>query len=156
MSTGPNPESRNTPAGSPPERASPPSARAANRDEQRAIIAAEMERTAFQKKAVSRLPASEVLEFAIAFFNERGYRAGHTGRPNQVFVMGAREGLLPRVTGGVTARDNVGKPGTTLVTLDAVGEKLGPTMAEFHRALRAQRQASRAEKQTAPESPSGP
>ncbi len=99
----------------------------------------EMRRTAFQKKSVSRLPPAEVLDLAIAFFAERGYRAGRTGRPNQVFVMGKAEGGLPRVTGEVFARADVGKPGTTLVTLDAVGERLGPTMAEFARHLRAQR-----------------
>ena len=102
----------------------------------------EMRRTAFQKKAVSRLPPAEVLDLAIAFFAERGYRAGRTGRPNQVFVMGKAEGGLPRVTGEVAARADVGKPGTTLVTMDAVGERLGPTMAEFARHLRAQRRPS--------------
>jgi hypothetical protein len=107
----------------------------------------ELKRTAYQKKAVSRLPANEVLELAIAFFKERGYRAARTGRPNQVFVMGKAEGGLPRVTGEVAARADVGKPGTTLVTLDAAGERLGPTMAEFHAYLRAQRRpAQRADK----------
>ncbi|MDP9470008.1 MAG: hypothetical protein M3Q71_04985 [Chloroflexota bacterium] len=99
----------------------------------------ELKRTAYQKKAVSRLPAAEVLDLAIAFFAARGYRAGRTGRPNQVFVMGKAEGRLPRVTGEVSARADVGKPGTTLVTMDAVGEQLGPTMAEFHRSLRSRR-----------------
>ena len=99
----------------------------------------EMRRTAFQKKAVSRLPAAAVLDLAIAFFRERGYRAGRTGRPNQVFVMGKAEGGLPRVTGEVFARADVGKPGVTLVTLDAVGERLGPAMEAFYRHLRAQR-----------------
>ncbi len=99
----------------------------------------ELKRTAFQKKAVSRLPAAEVLDLAIAFFTERGYRAGRTGRPHQVFVMGKGEGLLPRVTGEISARADVGRPGVTLVTLDAAGEKLGPTMAEFYQHLRAAR-----------------
>jgi len=99
----------------------------------------ELRRTAYQKKSVSRLPASEVLDLAIAFFRERGYRAGRTGRPNQVFVMGKAEGALPRVTGEVFARADVGKPGVTLVTLDAAGERLGPAMAEFAGALRARR-----------------
>jgi hypothetical protein len=97
----------------------------------------ELSRTAFQKKAVSKLPPDAVLDFAIAFFKERGYRAGRTGRPNQVFVMGGAEGILPRVTGEIAARPNVGKAGTTLVTLDAAGERLGPAMAEFQKALRA-------------------
>jgi hypothetical protein len=97
----------------------------------------ELRRTAFQRKAVSRLRADEVLELAIAFFTERGYRAGRTGRPNQVFVMGKREGILPRVTGEISARADVGRPGVTLVTLDAAGERLGPAMEEFYRHLRA-------------------
>src|SRR5262245_9395450 len=36
----------------------------------------ELQRTAFQKKAVSRLSAAAVLDLAIACFTERGYRAG--------------------------------------------------------------------------------
>jgi hypothetical protein len=97
----------------------------------------ELARTAFQKKAVSKLPPNEVLDFAISFFKEKGYKAARTGRPNQVFVMGGREGLLPRVTGEVTARQDVGKAGTALVTLDAAGERLGQIMGEFQKALRA-------------------
>jgi hypothetical protein len=108
--------------------------------EAREALNQEMKRTAFQKKAVSRLPATEVLDLAIAFFKERGYRAARTGRPNQVFVMGGREGTLPRVTGEVAARADVGRPGVTLVTLDAAGEQLGPVMAEFYQALRVRRQ----------------
>jgi hypothetical protein len=96
----------------------------------------ELKRTVYQKKAVSKLPPGEVLDLAIAFFQERGYRAGRTGRPNQVFVMGGAEGGLPRVTGEVTARPDVGKAGTTLVTMDAAGERLGPAMREFHASLR--------------------
>ncbi len=99
----------------------------------------DLKRTAYQKKAVSRLAAAEILDRAVAFFTERGYRAGRTGRPNQVYVMGKAEGGLPRVTGEVSARADVGKPGTTLVTMDAVGERLGPAMAEFHRSLRPRR-----------------
>lgn len=96
----------------------------------------ELRRTAYQKKAVSRLPATEVLQLATAFFTERGYRAGRTGRPNQIFIMGKAEGNLPRVTGEISARADVGRPGVTLVTLDAAGERLGPAMAEFHQHLR--------------------
>ena len=96
----------------------------------------EIQRTAFQRKVVSRLPAEEVLRLAAAFFEARGYRTGRTGRPGQVFVMGKAEGALPRVTGEVEARADVGKPGTTLVTLNAAGERLGPAMAEFARQLR--------------------
>jgi hypothetical protein len=97
----------------------------------------ELKRTAFQKKAVSRMRPNEVLDLAVSFFAERGYRAGRTGRPNQVFVMGKAEGILPRVTGEVFARSDVGKPGVTLVTLDAAGERLGPTMEAFYQHLRA-------------------
>src|SRR3954471_10449621 len=97
----------------------------------------ELQRTAFQKKAVSRLGAAAVLDLAVAFFTERGYKAGRTGRPNQIFIMGKAEGILPRVTGEISARADVGKPGTTLVTLDAAGERLGPLMAEFYKHLRA-------------------
>lgn len=96
----------------------------------------EMQRTAYQKKAVSKLPSTEVLDLAIAFFKERGYRAGKTGRPNQIFVMGGPEGGIPRVTGEISARADVGKPGTTLVTLDGFGERLGKVMAEFNLELR--------------------
>ncbi len=103
---------------------------------------AEVKQTAYQKKAVSRLPPGEVLELAVAFFQERGYRSGKTGRPNHVFVMGGKEGGLPRVTGEISARQDVGKAGTTLVTLDAFGERLGPAMAAFHVALRQRRQAA--------------
>ena len=100
----------------------------------------ELQRTAYQKKAVSRLPSAQVLDLAVSFFNERGYRAGRTGKPNQVFIMGNAEGALPRVTGEVSARADVGRPGVTLVTLDAAGERLGPAMAEFHQHLRSLRQ----------------
>ena len=101
----------------------------------------ELKRTAYQRKAVSRLRPAAVLDLAIAFFTERGYRAGRTGRPNQVFVMGKAEGGLPRVTGEISARADVGRPGVTLVTMDAAGERLGPAMAEFYGHLRAQRKA---------------
>jgi len=102
----------------------------------------EMRRTAYQKKAVSKLPPDAVLDLAIAFFKERGYRAGRAARPNQIFIMGGKEGILPRVTGEIAARPNVGKSGTTLVTLDAAGERLGPAMAEFQQTLRAAGRAS--------------
>lgn len=98
----------------------------------------EMRRTAVQKKAVSKLPPDGVLAFAIEFFVARGYKAGRTGRPNQAFIMGSREGGLPRVTGEIAARADVGKPGTTLVTVDAIGERLGPLATEFLTALRAE------------------
>jgi hypothetical protein len=108
----------------------------------RAALEAEMRQTAFQRKAVSRLPAADVLNLAIAFFGQRGYRAGRTGRPNQVFVMGGREGALPRVTGEIAARADVGRPGVTLVTMDGFGERLGPAMEAFYQELRARRKSA--------------
>lgn len=105
----------------------------------RDAIAAEMRRTAYQKKAVSRMTASETLDFAITFFTDRGYRSGRTGRPNQAFVMGGREGLLPRVTAEIKVQQDVGKGKVTMVTMDATGELLGKAMEEFAQALRAQR-----------------
>ena len=102
-----------------------------------AAVNAEMKRTAVQKKAVSKLPPKDVLAFAIQFFKARGYRAAATGRPNVMFVMRPAEGALPRVTGEIAARADVGKPGTTLVTLDAIGERLGPAMNDFIKELRA-------------------
>lgn len=109
--------------------------------DEREIIELEMQQTAFQRKAVSRLPAQEVLRLATSFFKERGYRSGPTGRPNHVFVMGGREGAIPRVTGEIAARADVGRPGVTLVTLDAFGEHLGPAMEAFYQELRRRRQA---------------
>ena len=103
---------------------------------------AELKRTAFQKKAVSKLPPEEVLDLAIEFFKAHGYRSARTGRPNQAFVMGGREGILPRVTGEIIAREDVGKAGNTLITLDAAGEKLGQTMSEFYQELRRRRKST--------------
>jgi hypothetical protein len=102
-------------------------------------IAAEMRRTAYQKKAVARMTANEVLDFAIEFFKERGYRAGRTGRPNQAFVMGGKEGALPRVTGEIKVQSDVGKARVTMVTMDATGAMLGQAMEAFHKALRSKR-----------------
>lgn len=107
-----------------------------------------MNRTAFQRKAVSRLPASEVLTLAMEFFKARGYRSGKTGRPGQIFVLGGREGLLPRVTGEVSARSDVGRPGVTLVTIDGFGEQLGQAMGAFHLELRNRRKVIREDSST--------
>ena len=107
-------------------------------------INAELKRTAFQKKAVVKFDAAKVMELARAYFPERGYRATVTGRPGHLLVMGGAEGLLPRVTGEIAARQNVGKPGTTLVTVDAAGERLGPEMKAFLAWLRAESKARNA------------
>lgn len=96
----------------------------------------EMRRTAYQKKAVSRLPAKDVLEYAVTWFKDHGYRAGLTGRPNQMFIMGGKEGLLPRVTGEIKVQSNVGKGHVTMVTMDSTGEQLHEVMAAFHKSLR--------------------
>lgn len=110
-------------------------------------INAELKRTAFQKKAVVKMSSSDVLDLARSYFPERGYRANVTGRPGYLLVMGKAEGILPRVTGEVSARQNVGKPGTTLVTVDAAGEKLGPEMKAFLAWLRAENKARNAKTQ---------
>lgn len=88
---------------------------------------------------------------AIAYFKERGYRAGKAARPDQIFVMGGAEGALPRVTGEVAARADVGRAGTTLVTLDGFGERLGPAMEAFTKELRALSKARRAASVKPPE-----
>ena len=52
---------------------------------------AEMQRTAFQKKAIVKLAPSQALAFAQAFLAERGYKAGAAAPTGQVFVMGKAE-----------------------------------------------------------------
>ena len=109
-----------------------------------AEINAELKRTAFQKKAVVKLTTAEVLDLAKGYFPEHGYRASLTGRPGYLLVMGKAEGALPRVTGEISARQDVGKAGTTLVTVDAAGERLGPEMKAFLAWLRAESKARNA------------
>lgn len=100
-----------------------------------------MRRTAFQKSAVLKIPPVEALQYATTFLKQRGYRAGPAGRPNQIFVLGGPEGNLPRVTGEIGARANVGRTGTTLLTVDGCGERLGPTLKELLAAIRAESKA---------------
>jgi hypothetical protein len=107
--------------------------------ERRREMTAEMERTAFQRKAVSRRPARETLDDAIEFFKERGYRAGLSARPNQIYIMGGREGKIPRVNGDIRAQENVGKGKVTMLTLNGFGERLSKVMAEYVEHLRTQR-----------------
>lgn len=102
-------------------------------------IRAEMRRTVYQKKAVSKLSPKATLDYAVSFFKEHGYRAGLTGRPNQMFIMGGKEGILPRVTGEIKLQLDVGKGKATMVTMDATGEKLHEVMKEFHQSLRQQK-----------------
>jgi hypothetical protein len=106
---------------------------------QRAVLDAEMERTAFLRKAVTRKPVDEALDDAIAFFKARGYRSGRTGRPRQIFIMGGREGILPRVTAEILAQANVGKAKTTLLTISGFGEELSRHLQAYTDHLRAQR-----------------
>ena len=104
--------------------------------DERSRITAEMARTAFQRKVVARAPAAEVLDRAVAFFRERGYRSDRTGRPNQVYVMGGREGMLPRVTAEIMVQGNVGKAKATMVTISGFGEQLSQHLADFAASLR--------------------
>jgi hypothetical protein len=110
--------------------------------ERRAALNAEMERTAFLKKAVSRKSADEALEEAIAFFKARGYRAGRTGRPRQMYIMGGRDGILPRVTAEIMAQPNVGKGKVTMLTISGFGEELGKHLQAYVDHLRSQRRES--------------
>jgi hypothetical protein len=104
--------------------------------DERIRITAEMARTTFQKKAVARQEASALLDDAVAFFTERGYRSGRTGRPNQVYVMGGREGVLPRVTAEILVQPNVGKGKVTMVTISGFGEQLSTHLADYAAHLR--------------------
>lgn len=107
--------------------------------DERMRITAEMARTAYQKKVVARAEASAVLDGAVAFFRARGYRSDRTGRPNQVYVMGGREGVLPRVTAEILVQPNVGKAKVTMVTISGFGEQLGAVLAEYAASLRPSR-----------------
>jgi hypothetical protein len=106
--------------------------------DERTRVTEEMNRTAFQRKAVARQPAPAVMDDAVAFFTERGYRSGKTGRPNQVFVMGGREGALPRVTAEILVQPNVGKGKVTMVTISGFGEDLSKHLADYATHLRQQ------------------
>lgn len=111
----------------------------------RARFNAEMERTAFNRKAVSRVASAEVFTAAGAWFAARGYRVMPSGRPNQIFIMGGPEGALPRVNGDILAVANVGKGKVTMLTFNAVGERLSRHMAGFVDELRAQARTARRE-----------
>lgn len=112
-------------------------------DNSRARFNAEMERTAFHKKAVSRAPTADVFDIAREWFTAKGYRVLPSGRPNQLYVMGGAEGPLPRVNGDILAISNVGKGKVTMLTFNAVGENLSQHMAAFVDELRAQAKAAR-------------
>lgn len=106
-------------------------------------MAQEMQRTAFLKKAVSAKPVNETLDDAIAFFKSHGYRSSRTGRPNQIFVMGGREGALPRVNAEILAQGNVGKGKTTLLTISGFGERLSKELQAYIGYLAEQRREMR-------------
>ncbi|MCM8745604.1 hypothetical protein NET03_03575 [Thermomicrobium sp. CFH 73360] len=108
----------------------------------RETLTAEMTQTAFQRRVVTHLNPDEVLERAIAFFSTRGYRAGRTGRPNQVYVIGKREGVLPRVTAEILVQPNVGRRRATLVTVSGFGPQLREHLAAFVQELRRERRLS--------------
>jgi hypothetical protein len=107
--------------------------------ERRKQMTAEMERTAFQRKAVSKQPAHETLADAVEFFKGRGYRSGFSARPNQIYIMGGKEGMIPRVNGDIRAQENVGKGKVTMLTLNGFGENLSAIMGEYVEHLRKQR-----------------
>jgi hypothetical protein len=110
--------------------------------ERRKQMTAEMERTAFQRKAVSRKTANETLADAVEFFKERGYRSGFSARPLQIYIMGGREGIIPRVNGDIRAQENVGKGKVTMLTLNGFGENLSKVMEEYVEFLRSQRKST--------------
>lgn len=110
--------------------------------DERARFTAEMARTTFQRKVVSREPPPAVLDEAIRYFSEIGYRAGRSGRPNQAYVIGGREGLLPRVTAEILVQPGVGRAGTTLVTISGFGEQLSDHLKAFAVHLRARKPAT--------------
>uniref|UniRef100_A0A831TAB6 Uncharacterized protein n=1 Tax=Thermorudis peleae TaxID=1382356 RepID=A0A831TAB6_9BACT len=106
---------------------------------EREALSDEMARTAFQRKVVTPAAAEDVLADAIEFFRARGYRAGRTGRPNQVYVLGGREGILPRVTAEISIQPNVGKARATLVTISGFGPRLQEHLRAFAEHVRAKR-----------------
>lgn len=110
---------------------------------QREAMNAEMERTRFQRKIVATGSLNEVIEDATVFFKERGYRSGRTGRPNQVFVMGGREGNAARVNAEILIQVNVGKNHATMVTISGFGEELSKHLADYALHLRAKAREAR-------------
>jgi len=105
----------------------------------RQAVNAEMARTAFQRKVVTRTDPEEVLTEALDFFRSRGYRAGRTGRPNHVYVLGGREGILPRVTAEISVQPNVGRGRVSVVTISGFGPRLQVHLQAFAEHVRARR-----------------
>lgn len=108
---------------------------------------AELERTSFQRKAVSYSDLPETADHAIEYFKARGYRAGRTGRPNQVYVRGGREGLLPVVHAELLIQTNVGRGNVTMVTISGAGEKLSSVLQEYVDELREEGRRRREQRQ---------
>ncbi len=113
----------------------------------REAIDEELKRTAFQRKAVSYADLQTTADHAISYFQERGYKAGRTGRPNQVFVRGRREGVLPAVHAELLIQTNVGKGNVTMVTVSGAGERLRDVLKEYTEALRAEGLSIRQQRQ---------
>lgn len=109
----------------------------------RAAIEAELERTKMQKKVVSRDNLQDTMAEAIAFFQERGYKAGRTGRPNQVYVRGGREGILPAVHAELLIQVNVGKGRATMISISGAGERLSTVLEEYAGHMREKARAAR-------------
>ncbi len=123
----------------------------AQENTQRTAIEAELQRTAFQRKVVTNLTMQEVFDDAVTFFRERGYRAGRTGRPNQLFVMGGREGQLPRVTAEMLIQTGVGKSKVTMISISGAGEQLSQALEDYAGHLRALRASARSGESGNPE-----
>lgn len=104
---------------------------------------AELERTAFQRKAVAPWGPDDVIDDAIAFFKERGYRSGRSGRPNQIYVRGGREGPLPIVNAEILLQPNVGKRNVTMVNISGAGEQLSQALQDYVTHLREEARKAR-------------
>jgi hypothetical protein len=113
-------------------------------------MAREMEQTTFVKKVITDVPAGEVLERAQVFFREHGYRAGKSGKPNTVRLMGRAEGALPSVIGEIEVRTT--NKGRTIVGFSGYGAGLSERLREFHDLMR----AARKPRETRPAAPAGP
>lgn len=109
----------------------------------RAAIEAELERTKMQKKVVSRDNLQDTMADAIAFFQERGYKSGRTGRPNQIYVRGGREGILPRVHAELLIQVNIGKGRATMISISGAGERLSKVLEEYADYVREKARAAR-------------
>jgi hypothetical protein len=114
----------------------------------------EMKRTTVLKTVVLPLPAREIVALGRSYFAEHGYRALPAGSANRLMVRGGREGGLPSVIGEVSVQEKQSVKGrTSVVSLSAYGEGLGPRMTAFYDLLRAERQRARGGAVAAPATP---